>query len=453
MTASRSEIRILLGLAGPVMLTQLGQMSLGIVDTVFIGHVSVSAMAAASLANAYAWISMMSAAGVIIGMDPLVSQAHGAGDAREVALTLQRGLLLGLGLSLFVMLAWHFAGNVLVLAGQKPQLAAQAQLFLDSQLWSVPCFPTFMALRQYLQGRGLVSPAMWTIALTNLVNVVFNWALVFGHLGCPALGLRGAGIASGLANVFMLLALTTIVFALQLQREAWQPWSRACWEPAGMWRIVKIGLPIGAQFGLEVAAFSWAAMMAGWLGERAVSAHTICLNFAALTFMLPLGISIGASTRVGNLIGEGDQDAARRTSTLALQLGVSVMACCALLLSLLRTLIPRAYTPDTEVIALAALIFPIVAGFQIADGTQVVCTGVLRGIGRTRAPAVSHFVGYYCLGLPAGYLLAFRAGLGVTGIWWGLLIGLTGVAVLQFAWLQRALRKPLQRLAAATSAT
>ncbi|HEX7481133.1 MAG TPA: MATE family efflux transporter, partial [Polyangiales bacterium] len=303
-----------------------------------------------------------------------------------------------------------------------------------------------MATRQYLQGRGMVAPAMWTIAFTNVLNIVVNWALVFGHLGLPALGLPGAGLASGLANLVMLLVLAGTVLGLGLHRDAWQPWSRASYDPRGVWRIMQLGLPIGLQFGLEIAAFSAAALMAGWLGQSAVAAHTICVNFAALTFMLPLGLSIGASTRVGNLIGEGDHAAARRAAMLAPKLSASVMTCCALLLSVLRQLIPRAYTPDAHVIALAALIFPIVAGFQIADGTQVVCTGVLRGIGRTRAPAISHFVGYYCLGLPAGYVLAFRMGLGVTGIWWGLLIGLTSVALLLFVWLRRALRQPLTTL-------
>ncbi|HEX7476898.1 MAG TPA: MATE family efflux transporter, partial [Polyangiales bacterium] len=189
MNATRSEVRTLLALAGPVMLTQLGQMLLGIVDMLFVGHISVEAMAAASLANAYAWVSVMTATGIVIGMDPLVSQAHGSGNTREIALTLQRGLLLAFALSLPVMLAWHYVSAVLIVTGQNPALAAQAQIFLDAQLWSVPCFPLFMATRQYLQGRGMVAPAMWTIAFTNVLNIVVNWALVFGHLGLPALGL------------------------------------------------------------------------------------------------------------------------------------------------------------------------------------------------------------------------------------------------------------------------
>ncbi|HEX2677870.1 MAG TPA: MATE family efflux transporter, partial [Polyangiales bacterium] len=424
------EARALWALALPVMVTQLLQMAMGVVDMVMLGHAGVQPMAAAVLANSYAFPSVMAGVGVVLGIDPLIAQAHGAGDGEGIALALQRGIVVALGVSVPIMALWYYAAPLLGLLGQPPELRDGAAEYLHMQVWSVPLFLLFMTLRQYLQGRGIVRPALLVLVAANVINALLDWALIFGHFGVPALGLRGAGIAAGLSRLADLLLLLAFIAVARLHEGAWRPWSRRTFELARLRELLRLGLPIGVQWGFEVLAFGLVAVMAGWLNPRAVSAHAICLNVASVTFMLPLGLAIGAATRVGNTIGEGNPEAARRTARLALAMTGGVMSCCALSIAASHRVLPAAFSEDPGVIAVAAGLLPIAAMFQIFDGTQVVCGGILRGMGRTRAPAVGHFVGYYVLGLPVGYWLAFHAGWGVRGLWWGLLVGLVTVASL-----------------------
>lgn len=445
-STTAQDARALLTLAWPVMLTQLGQMALGAVDSTMLGHAGVQPLAAAALANSYAFVSLMFGVGTVLGSDPLMSQAHGAGEGAQVGLYFQRGVVVALVASLPVMLAWYFVEAALLQFGQDPGLARAAGGYLRVQLWSVPFFMLFMTLRQYLQSRGIVRPALVVMVLLNVINALLDYAFIFGHFGVPRLGLYGAGIAAGITHLISALLLALFIVRGRLYVGAWQPWSRASFELHGIWQILRLGLPIGLQWAMEVMAFTTAAMMAGWIGERQISAHIICLNVASLTFMLPLGLSIGSATRVGNLVGEGNAEAARRTAKLALGLAISVMTCCALLLAGFSHVLPRAFTDDAQVIAIAATLLPVAATFQIFDGMQTVCIGILRGLGRTRAPAAIHFIGYYVLGLPLAYYLAFRAGLGVVGIWWGLVLGLLTLATLLSSLVWYALRQPLVRV-------
>ena len=451
MATSRHELRALWKLALPTVLSQFGQMLYGIVDTMMLGRVGVAPMAAAALGSAFAWVFMMIATGIVLGMDPLVSQAHGAGNSREVAVTLQRAIVIAAVACIPVLFAHLYATEMLCFLGQDPELARLAGQYLRAQAWSVPIFPLIMALRSYLLGRAIVKPFMWITVIANLWNVLFDWLFIFGHWGIPALGLVGAGIATGLTRSVVLLATIGVIVFGKLYEGAWQPWSRDSLSPSGLWRIVKLGLPIGAQLGLEVNCFTLAALMAGRFGEGALSAHDICINIASLSFMLPLGVSLTAAARVGNLLGEGRQARLRSSGMLAIALGTSVMLVNALLILGLRQLIPRAFIQDLAVVELAAAVMPIVATLAIADGAQVVSAGVLRGLGRTRAPAVIHFIGYYLIALPLGYLLAFHVGLGVRGLWWGLTFGLLSIAALLLFWVGRALQRPIMRLAIADS--
>jgi len=204
-----------------------------------------------------------------------------------------------------------------------------------------------------------------------------------------------------------------------------------------MWHILRLGLPIGLQFGLEVWAFQLATLLAGRLGTVPLAAHTIVLNLASFSFMFPLGISMAASVRVGNLVGQGDLRAARRSALFALALGAGVMSLFAMTFYFLRWRLPALYGADPQVTAAAASILPIAAGFQMLDGTQVVASGILRGLGRTRPAAVANFVGYYLLALPLGWLLGLRHGQSLAGLWWGLATGLAVVAVGLLAWILR----------------
>jgi MATE family multidrug resistance protein len=277
---------------------------------------------------------------------------------------------------------------------------------------------------------------MWVILAANVFNALANWALIFGHLGFPELGLYGAGVATGLSRGFMVVVLVAVIWLFGFYRDNWVAWSRRAFDAAALRQIFAFGGPVAIQMSLEVWAFSAATMLAGRLGAVALAAHTIAMNLAALAFMMPLGISQGAVTRVGNLLGRGDPWGARRAAWVAIGMGAGVMTVSAVAFVSLREFLPTLYTTSPDVIALAAAILPIAALFQVFDGTQVAGCGVLRGMGRTRPAAWFNFVGYWVVGLPFGAWFGLSMGWGLAGIWWGLALGLAGVAVAIVIWLK-----------------
>jgi MATE family multidrug resistance protein len=431
------EVRRLWRLAVPVILTQILMMLLGVVDTVMVGRVGVEALAAASLGHLWTFGTLIFAMGAVYGMDPLVTQAHGARDRRQLGLSLQRGILLAALVSVPITVLWALTEPALILLGQEADLARRAALYVRVQLPTVFFFLLYTALRQYLQGRGILAPALVVAAVANLFNVVANWALIFGHLGLPALELEGAGLATACTRVLMCVLLVAVILRRRLHRAAWTPWSREALRWHGLREMLGLGLPVGTQFSLEVWAFQICTLLAGRLGADALAAHTITLNIASLTFMVPLGISLAAVTRVGNLIGARAPEAAARSAWVALGMGAGVMSCSALAIAASRHLLPALYTPDPAVQALAAGILPIAAAFQLFDGIQVTGGGVLRGMGRTRPAAVFNLVGYYGVALPLAWWWGLGTDLGLRGIWWGLAVGLALVAVALVGWIAR----------------
>jgi len=431
------EIRALGKLAAPFVAAQVGMMTLGVVEAIIAGRAGTGVLAAVSLGTAWTHGTGLALMGVMLGADPIISQGYGAGDTRGVALTFQRSLMLSLLLGAFLAVAWLFAEPALRLAGQDPRLAADAGRFVAVQAPTAFCLLVFTVNRQYLAGRGVVAPAFWVTIVVNLINVFVTWWLVFGGAGLPALGILGAGVGGGITRFLMAALLLAATFAFGLHRAAWVPWGREVLRLAPMRHILRLGLPIGLQFGLEVWAFQLATLLAGRLGMVPLGAHTIVLNLASFSFMFPLGISMAASVRVGNLVGAGDLRAARRSALVALASGAGVMSLFALAFYFLRWRLPALYGADPQVTAAAASILPIAAGFQMLDGTQVVASGILRGLGHTRPAAVATFAGYYVLALPLGWLLGLRHGQSLAGLWWGLATGLAVVAVGLVAWILR----------------
>jgi MATE family multidrug resistance protein len=436
MTEVRAEIRRLAALALPVAATQVSTMLLGVVDTLVLGRFSVEALSAAALANVWIWGTLQLVLGTLSGIDPIVAQAHGARDGPRAGLALQRGLVLAGLLSLPLAGLWLGTEEFLRAAGQDPALAAAAERFTVLQIPSLPFFLSFHALRGYLQSREIVRPQLFVIVAANGLNLLFNWLLVFGNLGFPRLGLEGSAIATALTRVACAAALAGLVLRAGLHEGAWVPWSRHAARPRELFAVLALGVPVGIQTSLEAWAFSGAALLAGRIGTEALAAHTIVLQMAALSFMVPLGIALAAVTRVGNLIGARRPDDAQRAAWVALGLGAAVMSASAVLFLVFRHELPRLFTPDVPVVLLAAGILPIAAAFQIFDGTQVVGCGILRGMGRTRPAAVFNAISYWLLGLPLGWWLGLHAGWGLAGIWWGLCLGLAVVAVLLVLWIR-----------------
>ncbi len=425
----RRELRALAGLAIPAIATQVGTMLMGVVDTLMVARVSTEALAAITIANVWSTLLLYCTMGFLFGLDPIVSQAHGRGDGAAAGRALQSGLVLAALLSLPVLGLFASAEWFLSRLGQEPTLAALAGDYLGVQLLGIPALLAYIALRQYLQGRTLVWPAVWVMLWANALNALANWVLIFGHLGFPALGLRGAGIATNAVRIALLVLLGLWVWRARLTRGAWVPWSRNAFRFGAMRPILRYGTPVWLQMLLEMGAFSGSGLIIGLLGVTSLGAHAVALNLAAFSFMVPLGVSIAASTRVGNLRGGGDLGGMVTAARVGLCSGAAVMALSATLFIGAPGWLTSLYTADPAVVSLCLLLLPIAGAFQLFDGIQVVSCGILRGVGRTRPAAIANAVGYWVLGLPFGVWLSFSREFGVAGIWWGFLVGLGVVAV------------------------
>lgn len=437
MNAFRREVRSIVRLALPVIATQLGSMLLLVVDNLVLGHFSVDAFAASAVGRVWVMGTQLVAQGVLFGLDPIVSQAHGARDVERLGASLQRGLVLALALSVPIGISWCFTERMLLVFGQEPRLAEEAQRYALAQLPGLPFLLGFMVLRTWLQGRRIVRPAMWIVLAANVVNALADCVLVYGWIGLPRLGVAGAGLATSMTQIAMCAGLVAIVRRYRLERGAWTGWHPVRESLRGAREVLRIGLPVAAQLGLEIWAFQIATLWAGRLGAVPLASHQIALNLSSVSFMVPLGIAIGASTRVGNLIGAKRRADAQRAAWVALALGAGAMSVFAVLFVLAKDLLPRIFSTDPSVVALAAGALPIAAAFQLFDGTQVVGGGILRGMGSTRPAALFHLVGFYALGLPLAYYLCFTRALGLRGIWWGLCAGLGAVALALVAWIAR----------------
>jgi MATE family multidrug resistance protein len=445
-SAFSSELRTILRLSGPVVLTQVGLMMTNVIDTLMVGRLGVTELAATALANMWQWTFLSFGFGLVMGIDPLVSQAHGRGDADDVALALQRGLLLAVLVSVPISVAMLFTREGLLALGQDPRIS---ELAASYNLWKLPTVPGFLiytALKQYLQGRAIMAPATWVMWIGNAFHVLANYTLIFGHFGFPALGLTGAAIASSLTTTLFAFGLYGWASAFGLFRGAWRAWDRVSFSLRGVLRVARLGASVGAHVWLEGTAFSVAAMMAGWISTAAVATHQVVINLAGLAFMVPYGVSQGAATRVGNLVGAGDHAGMRRAVGAALATGIGAMAVSAVVFVVFRFGLPRLFTDDVEVIALSSAILPIAAAFQLSDGAQGVAGGILRGLGRPDAAVVVNLLGYYALGLPAGYWFGVRGGHGLSAVWLGLAGALTVVAALLLYWVARTAQRPLAEL-------
>jgi len=439
----RHEIKAVIHLAIPVAISQVGMMLMGFVDTLMLGRLSAEALAAGALGHSISIALTVFPMGVLMALDPLVAQAFGAGDHGRVAARFQQGLVLATVMVLPVALLMWWGGSLMRITGQSPVIVDLSTLYLRALIPGNAFFLLFVAIRQTLQAMSLVRPALIAILVANVVNVLANYALIFGHFGFPALGVLGSGWATSFSRSVMLLGL--LVAGWQRLRFAFAP-SLRVWSHRGYRQMLKIGIPTGTHIAIELWLFVAVALMMGNLGVRELAGHQITFNLAAMTFMVPLGISGAAATRVGNAIGRGDQAGARRAAAVCLVLGGSMMTVFGLIFWQAPQFLSRLYTHELDVIAVAATLIPIAAAYQVFDGLQVVAVGSLRGAADTRTPAAIALVGFWFFGLPLAWWLAYPRGLGAPGLWWGLTTSLALVAVLLLIRLRLRFSQPLTAL-------
>ena len=441
---TRGELREMLRLAWPVVLAQVGIMLMGVVDTAMVGRVSTSAVAAVALGHIY-WVNVtIFGMGILLVLDPVVSQATGAQDHEGVSRGVQRGVLMALALSVPTALLLIPGELFFGFLRQPADVTPIAATFSRISIIGVVPFYLFFALRQSLQAMAQVRPVVIAIVVSNFVNFALDYALIYGHFGLPALGTQGSAIATALSRWLMFGLL--VYFGWKQLHGALVPWRPESFRVGPMVRMLRLGMPVGLQNWLEIAVFSGGAVALGWFGSVPLAAHEIAINLAALTFMFPMGVSAAAAAMVGRAIGREDLSGARRDAVAALAVGMGLMAIAAIAFLTIPRALALIFVRDPATVATAASLIFIGGLFQIFDGMQAVATGVLRGTGDTRVPMLLHLAGFWGIGIPLSLGLAFRLGFGPQGVWWGYVGALAAVAAMQLLRVRWRLGQDIQRL-------
>jgi multidrug resistance protein, MATE family len=438
----RTDFRLTFRLALPLILAEVGWMSMGIVDTIMVGRLPDSAIAIGATGLGQSLFSSVAifGGGLLLGMDTFVAQAYGREDLQDARHSLINGMFLALGLTPVLMLAISFWPTLMTRFGISLELVQPMRPFLTALNWSTLPLLAYFALRRYLQAVNVVHPIMFALVSANLVNAIGDWILIYGHLGFPAMGITGSGWSTCLARIYMVSILGGTLLWVESKRKLGGRWGTIYFDGRRIWALLKLGAPAATQILLEIGAFSGATALIAKLGPIPLSGHEIALNCASMTFMVPLGVSSAAAVRVGQQLGRRDSEGARRAGWSAILLGVGFMACSGLVFVSVPRLIARLFTPNPAVVQMGAELLLVAAAFQLFDGMQTVATGALRGTGDTKTPMIANLVAYWLIGLPLGCVLCFKLRWGALGIWIGLCIGLMIIgSALLFAWHTRKL--------------
>jgi MATE family multidrug resistance protein len=431
----RAEIADTVKLAWPMALTQLGQIAMMTTDLALIGRLGGDAVAAVGLAHLILFCGFVLGMGIVSAVAALAAQAYGARKPRMVRRSLRMGLWAALIVGVPVNLVQLRGEDILLAAGQTPDAAALAARYLTSLAWSMIPAWCFIALRNFMGAVNRPEPALWITLAAIPANAVLAYGLIHGRFGLPALDVLGAGLSTTLVNIGMCIAGVWTCYACQpfkkyrILGRFWRP------DWAVMRQLFIIGLPITGAMALEWGLFSSAAILVGWISTIALAAHQIALQVAAIIFMVPFGISMAATVRVGHAVGRRDPIAARRAGFAALALGTGLLMIITVAIVAGRHLIPLIFLSnnsavDAQTIALAALLLLIGATWFISDAVQGIAAGALRGLNDTRVPMIYAAVSFWLVGFSVGYALAFWAELGAIGVWIGFSLSLALYAAL-----------------------
>jgi MATE family multidrug resistance protein len=426
----RSQIRPVLTLAIPLILAELGWMAMGIVDTIMVGHMANPALAISACALGQVLYNTIAfgIAGVLLGLDTYLAQSHGAGRFDEANRWLLHGLLLAAGLALTLILIVVFAPVFMVRLPIDRDVTTGSISFLSALNYGTPALFLYFTLRRYLQAFNHVRPIAWALITANLINILGDWLLIFGHswgpIHIPALGVAGAGLATSFSRCYLALFMIIALWRIERRHQYGLASMARHFEPNRIRRLALLGAPAGGQIFVEIAIFGLVTFLIGTMGRLPLAGHEIALNCASFTFMVPFAISAAAAVRVGQAIGRNSPPEAVSAGWAAIALGAGTMACFSAILLLMPYAIARGFTADPEVIAATVPLLFVAAIFQFFDGLQITATGALRGAGNTHAGLYVQIIGYWIIGLPIGYLFAFHLHRGAVGLWLGLCAGL-----------------------------
>jgi multidrug resistance protein, MATE family len=438
-----AEFRSLFALGWPLIVAQLARSALFTTDVIVLGWLGAQFVAAGALANALFVCTLLFGIGVVGAVAPMAAQAIGAKDPRTVRRTVRSGVWLAIALFVLLFpLAWNI-GHIYTWMGQDPELIKLAEIFIHAAIWSLLPQFMFVALASFLNAHGDTRAVLVINIAGVFVNLAANYALVFGHWGFPALGIMGSGLATSIVNAAMLaFAIAYIQRHPRFRRyHIWHKVLDIDWSRMG--ELIKIGAPIGLMLLAEVALFTSASLLQGFLGEAELAAHSVALTIASLAFMVPLGLSQAATVRVGIALGEKNKEGIRKAGWAAFVLTLAFMSFTAMLFfafphQIVGLFLNSAVAENQAPLALAAS-FLIVAGlFQLFDGTQVTMGAALRGMSDTNMPLVIALIGYWAVGFPVAWYLGMHTPWRGIGVWIGLMAGLASVSlVLTIRWTMR----------------
>ena len=434
-----------LKVALPVMITQAGQVVVQLADNIMVGHVGTAELAGVSFANAIFLIGFITLIGFSQGLTPLVGESFAKGEHKKASHLLRNSLMLNLCTYSVIGLLLMAVGFFMPHMGQDPQVIPFAQPYYFITVASLIPTSLFFTSRFFAEGIGDTKHAMWITVTSNLLNIFLNWVLIFGHFGLPALGVMGAALATLIARIFCAVAFIRVIF----HSETFSSYARmALKEKADkqtLISIARLSLPIAFSSMLESTAFSFAAIMVGWMGKVELAAHQIANSLGQLSFMVACGIGAAATIRVSHQFGAGKPVDTLMAGKASVHMGIFYMSSCALLFILLRNFLPYIYTSDPEVIAYASRLIVVLSLYQISDAVQLTSMASLRGLKDTKRPMMYAAMSYYGIAIPAAYLLGFVFGVGPEGVWYGLLLGLTVAAVLFYTRFCRICRSYIEK--------
>ncbi len=435
----RRELRPTLHLALPLILAEIGWMSMVIVDTMMVGRLpySAEAIGAVSVSSSIFIVFAFFGEGLLVGLDTLVSQSFGAGRREDCHTSLVNGIYLSFAIAPFLAIPVWIIPRYYERFGVTHPVAVLAAPYMRTLSAGLVPLLLYFAVRRTLQGMNMVRPIAFALVTANIINFAGNYVLIFGKFGFHAYGVTGSGIATCISRGY--LALVLVVYLLWYDRRHKTELLNTPLQPnlSRIRQLIALGVPAALQQTAEVTVFALVATLIARLGAVAQAGHQIALNTVAFTYMIPLGLSSAAAVRVGQALGRRDPVAARNAGNTAILLGGSFMSIMSIVLLVFPRYIARFYTANETVIHSATILLMAGAAFQLFDGIQTVATGSLRGTGDTRTPMLCHFSAYWLMGLPLGAYLCFHKHWGALGLWIGLSLSLILIGILLLAFWRR----------------
>jgi MATE family multidrug resistance protein len=430
-----------LTLAVPVILAQIGQVTVNLADNMMVGHVGTTELAAASFAINVFHVGMLFGLGITLGITPLVGQSFNSQNPGGVGAWLKNGIMVHFIAAVLLCMLMSSVVFFMGRMGQSEEVVRAAIPYFLIQVASLLPMMLFFSIKQFFEGVGNTKIAMVITIFANAINIGLNYILIFGKLGFPALGLNGAGYATLFARLIMPVIFLLIILKRPSFRVYLESAKIARVEIEKIKRMLSVGLSIGMQMIIEILAFSMGAIMLGWISKEALAGHQVAIGMAGMTYMISFGLASGTTIRVSHAFGDRDRKELIHAVFASLHIVIAFMSLMGILFVVLRNQLPLLFTSDPDVIRFAAGLLIVGAFFQIFDGVQVVLLGALRGMADVRIPMFIAFFSYIVVSLPISYLLAFVFNFGYSGVWIGFVFGLSTAAILFGFRLKKQVRK------------